>query len=499
MTTETRTRPVTGSSRQTLTVLLTCVANFMVTLDALVVVTALPSIHRSLGGGITTLQWTITAYTMSFGAGIVTAAELGDRFGRRRVYLFGLTAFTLASAVCALAPNAGVLIGFRVLQGVGAACVMPLGMTLLTSAFPVERRGAILGIWQGIAGLAVASGPLVGGALTQGASWHWIFWINVPVGVLAAIGARLHLKESYGARQPLDLPALALVTSGVGLLIWGVVSGGQDGWGATTNVVGMAVGLAALAGFIYREARTRYPMIPLSLFSNRTFSSAVATQFMLSAAIYSAAFITSEFFQLGLGNSPLTAGLKFLPWTATPLLISPFAGLLFDKVGARVLVVPGLAMQAGGFAWIVSLAADHAGYTSYIPPFVIAGVGISMALPCVAAAGLSAAPQRLLGKAAGTVNTLQQFGSVFGVAIAAAVFNAHGSLTSPQQVTSGFKPALGVAAALSLIGAVVATGMRRNSSPAGAAAVASPELRAGAPLGAQIAIPAAQTAGPQQQ
>jgi EmrB/QacA subfamily drug resistance transporter len=462
MTTETRTPPATGSSRQSLTVLLTCAANFMVTLDALVVVTALPSIHRSLGGGITTLQWTITAYTMSFGAGIVTAAELGDRFGRRRVYLFGLTAFTLASAMCALAPNSGVLIGFRVLQGIGAACVMPLGMTLLTSAFPVERRGAILGIWQGIAGLAVASGPLVGGALTQGASWHWIFWINVPVGVVAAIGARLHLKESYGTRQPLDLPALLLVTSGVGLLIWGVVSGGQDGWGATANVLGMAAGITALAGFIYREARTRYPMIPLSLFSNRTFSAAVGTQFMLSAAIYAAAFITSEFFQLGLGNSPLTAGLKFLPWTATPLLISPFAGLLFDKVGARVLVVPGLAMQAGGFAWIVSLAADHAGYSSYIPAFLIAGVGISMALPCVAAAGLSAAPQRLLGKAAGTVNTLQQFGSVFGVAVATAVFNAHGSLASPEQVTSGFKPALGVAAGLSLIGAVVAIGIKRS-------------------------------------
>src|ERR1700691_894493 len=221
MTTETRTRPATGSSRQTLTVLLTSVANFMVTLDALVVVTALPSIHRSLGGGITTLQWTITAYTMTFGAGIVTASALGDRFGRRRVYLFGLTTFTTASAICALAPNAGLLIGFRALQGLGAACVMPLGMTLLSSAFPVERRR-------------------VGVALTQGISWHWIFWVNVPVGVVAAIGARLHLKESHGTRTPLDLPALLLVTSGVGLLIYGVVSGGQDGWGSSASLAGIA-------------------------------------------------------------------------------------------------------------------------------------------------------------------------------------------------------------------------------------------------------------------
>ncbi|HEX3617778.1 MAG TPA: DHA2 family efflux MFS transporter permease subunit [Solirubrobacteraceae bacterium] len=462
MTTETRTQPA-KSSRQALTVLLTSVANFMVTLDALVVVTALPSIHRSLGGGIATLQWTLTAYTMSFGAGIVTAAELGDRFGRRRVYLTGLTTFTAASAMCALAPSAGLLIGFRVLQGLGAACVMPLGMTLLTSAFPPQRRGAIVGIWQGVAGLAVASGPLVGGALTQGASWHWIFWVNVPVGVVAAIGARYHLKESHGPRSRLDLPALLLVTVGVALLIWGVVSGGQDGWGATANVTGIATGLVALAGFVYREATTPQPMIPLSLFANRTFSSVVGTQFLMSASIYAAAFITSEFFQLGLGNSPLTAGLKFLPWTATPLIFAPPAGILFDRVGARVLVVPGLAMQAGGFAWIVALAANHSGYASYIVPFVIAGIGISLSMPCVAAAGLSAAPHSLLGKAAGTINTLQQFGAVFGVAIVTAVFNAHGSLASPAGVTSGFKPALGVAAGLSLLGAVTALAMRSGN------------------------------------
>ncbi|HEX3803064.1 MAG TPA: MFS transporter [Solirubrobacteraceae bacterium] len=464
MTTEARIQPATGSSRQTLTVLLTSVANFMVTLDALVVVTALPSIHRSLGGGITTLQWTITAYTMAFGAGIVTASEFGDRFGRRRVYLAGLSTFTLASAACALAPDTGLLIAFRAIQGLGASCVMPLGLTILTSAFPAERRGAIVGIWQGIAGLAIASGPLVGGALTQGASWHWIFWVNVPIGALAVAGARLRLAESRGPRTPLDLPALLLVTSGVALLIWGVVSGGQNGWGSTTNVGGLAAGLVAIAGFIYRESTTPSPMIPLSLFARSGFSAAAGTQFLMSASIFSAAFLTSQFFQLGLGNSPLTAGLKFLPWTATPLVFSPIAGVLFDRVGARVLVVPGLAMQAGGFAWIVSLAANHSGYSSYVPALVLAGIGISMSLPCVAAAGLNAAPPRLLGKAAGTINTLQQFGSVFGVAIVTAVFNSHGSLKTPGGVTSGYKPALAVAAALSLMGAFTALGMRKARS-----------------------------------
>jgi len=470
MSTQARIQPATSSSRagsgQTgsrpaLTVLLTSVANFMVTLDALVVVTALPSIHRSLGGGITTLQWTITAYTMTFGAGIVTAAELGDRFGRRRVYLAGLTLFTAASAACALAPNTGMLIAFRAVQGLGASCVLPLGLTLLTSAFPAERRGAVVGIWQGIAGLAVASGPLVGGALTQGASWHWIFWVNVPVGVVAALGTRLRLKESYGPQVKLDLRALVLVAGGVGLLIWGVVSGGQYGWGSASSLAGIAGGIAAIAGFIYRESTAESPMIPLGLFRNSRFASAAGTQFFMSAAIFSAAFLTSQFFQLGLGDSPLHAGLKFLPWTATPLLVAPIAGVLFDRVGARVLVVPGLAMQAAGFAWIVSLAANHDGYTNYIPAFLLAGIGISMSLPCVAAAGLSAAPPKLLGKAAGTINTLQQFGSVFGVAVVTAVFNAHGTLATPAGVLSGYKPALAVSAGLSVAGAIVAIGIRR--------------------------------------
>jgi MFS family permease len=336
----------------------------------------------------------------------------------------------------------------------------------------------------------VASGPLVGGALTQGASWHWIFWVNVPVGIVAAIGARLHLKESYGPRTPLDLPALVLVTAGVALLIWGVVAGGQDGWGSSGNVIGLAGGVAAISGFIYREANARHPMIPLRLFANRTFSSSVGTQFLMSASIYAAAFITSEFFQLGLGNSPLTAGLKFLPWTATPLVFAPLAGVLFDRVGARVLVVPGLLMQTAGFAWIVALAADHAGYSSYILPFVIAGIGLSCALPCVAAAGLTAAPRSLLGKAAGTINTLQQFGAVFGVALATAVFNAHGSLLTPAGVADGFKPALAVAAGLSLLGALVAIGIRRSRA-------VSSERRPEAPLAVSTtAIPVTQTSGP---
>ncbi|HEY7947278.1 MAG TPA: MFS transporter [Acidimicrobiales bacterium] len=463
-----------GSGR-VLTVLLTSVAYFMVTLDALVVVTALPSIHRSLGGGIGTLQWTVSAYTIAFGAGIITATALGDRLGRRRVYVSGLALFTAASAACALAPNATMLITCRAVQGMGAAIVMPLGLTLLTSAFPAERRGAVVGIWGGIAGLAVASGPLVGGAITQGLNWHWIFWVNVPIGVVAALGARWRLVESRGPRAPLDVPALVLVTSGVGVLIWGLVQGGQGGgWGGRQNVIGLVVGSLLMLGFIVREANTPEPMIPLGLFRRGGFSAAVGAQFLMAAAIFSAAFLTSQFFQFALGDSPLGTGLRFLPWTATPLLVAPVAGALSDKIGARILIVPGLVMQGAGFAWIVALAGTSSGYGSYIAPFILAGVGISMALPCVTAAGLNAVPPALLGKAAGTLNTMQQFGAVFGIAIVTAVFNSKGSLANPATVTSGYRSALGVAAGFSVLGAFAAVGIRRSTR--GASLDSAPDL-----------------------
>ncbi len=455
---------VTESPGGVVTVLLTSVAYFMVTLDALVVVTALPSIHRDLGGGVGTLQWTVSAYTIVFGAGILTASALGDRLGRRRVYVAGLALFTAASAACTLAPTAGVLITCRAVQGMGAAIVMPLGLTLLTAAFPAERRGAVVGIWGGIAGLAVACGPLVGGALSQELDWHWIFWVNVPIGVVAAVGARSRLGESWGPRARLDLPALVLVSGGIGVLIWGLVQGGQVGWGSTQNLVGLVLGITLILGFIARERRAPEPMIPLGLFGGNVFTAAVATQFLMSAAIFAAAFLTSQFFQFALGDSPLGTGLRFLPWTATPLIIAPIAGALSDKIGARALVVPGLLLQGLGFAWIVSLAGTSSGYGSFVPPLVIAGTGISMALPCVTAAGLNAVRPALLGKAAGTLNTLQQFGAVFGIAVVTTVFNSKGSLASPAAVTSGYRPGLAVAAGLSVLGALVAIGIRRTES-----------------------------------
>ena len=460
-------RPGVRPASPALTVVLTSVAYFMVALDTLVVITALPSIHRDLGGGAGTLQWTVSAYTMAYGAGIITAAALGDRLGRRRLYVLGLGVFTAASAACALAPDLAVLIAFRAIQGLGAAIIMPLGLTILTSAFPARRRGAVVGMWGGVAGLAVAAGPLVGGAVTQGLDWHWIFWVNVPVGVAALIWSRLKLPESYGARSRLDIPALILVSAGVGALIWGLVQGAQEGWGSVPILAALIIGAALIAAFVAWETRAAEPMIPLRLFRTASFSAAVGTQFLMGAAIFSATFLTSQFFQFAQGDSPLGAGLRFLPWTATPLLVVPLAGALFDRVGARPLVVPGLLMQAAGLAWVAWLGGTSAGYGSYVLPFVIAGTGISMAIPCVAAAGLNAVAPASLGKAAGVLNTAQQFGAVFGIAIVTAVFNAHGSFASPAAVSHGYRPAVAVSAAFSLVAALTALGIRRRAAVPG--------------------------------
>ena len=458
----TRAETTTSRPHTRLTVFLTAGAYLLITLDALVVVTALPSIHADLGGGAGSLPWIINAYALTFAAGIITAAALGDRLGRRRTYAAGLVLFCLASAACALAPNLDMLICFRAVQGLGAAVVMPLGLTLLTSSFPTERRGTVVGIWGGVAGLGVASGPLVGGIVTEGLDWHWIFWVNVPLGIAAALGVLRVLPETYGPRTRLDPLGMVTASGAMGSLVWGVLRAPDAGWGSTEVLVALALGIALLAAFVGWESVTPAPMVPLSLFRSRIFSASAVTQFLMSASIFATAYVTSEFFQVSRGDSPLGTGLRFLPWTMTPLLVSPIAGRLVDRVGSRVLAAPGLVLQAGGFLWILHEAHTHAGYAAFIAPFVLAGVGISMALPAPSASGLTAAPAALLGRAAGVMNTVQQIGQATGVAVVTVVFDAHGSLNTPAATLSGYEPALVTAALISVLGALAALGISRH-------------------------------------
>jgi EmrB/QacA subfamily drug resistance transporter len=429
-------------------------AFFMAALDLLVVATALPAIHRGLHADAGTLEWTINAYGIVAASGIVTAASLGDRFGRRRVFSAGLVVFSVASALCALAPGGGVLVAARALQGAGAAVIAPLSLTILSAAFPPERRGVVIGLWGGLAGLAIAAGPLVGGAITQGLSWHWVFWVNVPIGLAAArVGSRM-LTESRGLAGALDLPAGALVTAGACGLVWGLTEAGRYGRSNPSALAGLGLGAAALAGFVRRERSAPHPMLPLRLFTSRRFVAVNLVAFLTNAALLPGAMLLAEYLQLGLLYSPFAAGVRFLPMTAAPVVVAPLAGKLANRVGPRPLMVWGLVVFAGGLLWL-ALAAGGT-YLALVPALVICGVGVSMPFATVPAASISSVDPHDIGTASGATNTLQRLGGAFGLAIVTAAFSATGGLGSPHSFLVGFRAGELAAAALAGLGVLSA-------------------------------------------
>jgi EmrB/QacA subfamily drug resistance transporter len=435
---------------------LTSTAYFMVIIDAVVVITALPRMQRDLKVSLSSLQWTLNAYGIAFAAGIITAAALGDRFGRRRIFNLGLALFTIASAASALAPDASALIAARTVQGLGAAMVLPLSLTILTTAFPPERRAMIVGVYGGLAGLAVASGPLIGGGITEGIDWHWVFWINVPIGVVAlALCFRL-LPESYGARERLDLAGVALVTGGVVALVWALVRANQAGWASAEIVSTLAAGSLLLLVFAAWESRHAEPMVPLRLFRNRTFAVGNATTFLMSGAIFAGAYFVTQEFQFARGYSPVSAGLRLLPFFATPMFISPLAGAIAGKTGLRPVMVLGLALQAAGFTWVCVRGGLGTSWIELTFALLVAGIGISMALPTVPTAVLGAVQPHEMGKASGINYMTQQLGQVFAIAIGTSVFAAYGHLGTPASVTGGFKPALAACTVFAVLATLTA-------------------------------------------
>ncbi len=440
-------------------VALTSTAYFMVVLDSVVVITALPRMQRDLHVSLSSLQWTLNAYGIAFAAGIITAAALGDRFGRRKVFTIGLALFTVASVACALAPSLSVLIVARTVQGLGGAVVLPLSLTILTAAFPVERRGMIVGIYGGLAGLAVAMGPIVGGALTQSIDWHWIFWINVPIGVVAvSLGLRL-LPESYGAPERLDLVGVGLVTAGVVALVWALTRANDVGWASAETIGSLAAGTSLLAAFLRWEHRVAQPMVPLRMFAGRDFVIGNVATFLMSGAIFAGGLLVTEEFQLARHFSPVGAGVRLLPFFATPMVVSPMAGALSDRIGRRPIIVVGLSMLTAGFVWVAWRGSLGTSWIELVIALLVAGVGISMALPTVPTAVLSAVAPHEMGKAAGINYMAQRFGAVFAVATGSAVFASSGGLGSPATVTAGFKPALWACAVFAAMGALAATAM----------------------------------------
>jgi EmrB/QacA subfamily drug resistance transporter len=449
---------MTGGQRWVL--VLTSTASLMVALDVTVVSTALSSIRVHLGASIEQLEWAVNAYGLSFAVLLMTGAALGDRFGRRRLFAAGLALFAAASAACALSTGVAWLIAARAVQGAGAALVAPLSLALLSAAFAPEQRARALGLFGGITGLAVVAGPVVGGAVTQGLAWQWIFWLNVPIGVAAIALVLTRMEESFGPRSALDVPGLALVTSAALGVVWGLVRGNTAGWGSAEVLATLAAGLLSGIAFVLWELRAATPMLPMRLFASPAFAAGNAATLLMFGALFGAVFFMAQFQQTALGQSPLHAGLRLIPWTGTVFIIAPIAGALVDRVGARPLVVGGLLLQAAGLASVALLARTGLPYAEMVPALIVAGVGISLAIPAAQAAVMNAVAPAELGKASGTLTTTRQLGGAFGLAVAVAVFTGAGSYASPAAFSDGFAPAIGVCAALSLCGALAGLSLR---------------------------------------
>jgi EmrB/QacA subfamily drug resistance transporter len=428
----------------------------MTALDNLVVATALPVLRTSLHAGLAGLEWTLNSYLLAFACMILPGAALGDQLGRRRMYAVGVALFTVSSAAAALSGSVGVLIGARVAQGVGAGIVFPLTLTLISEAFPAEKRGAAIGMWGAIAGIAVAFGPLIGGAIVKGINWHWIFWLNVPVGVTLVALAPRFLRESYGPRPTIDAVGVAVAAAGCVGVTWGLVRSSTVGWGSIEVLMALVGGAALIVGFLAWERVEASPMLPLALFRNRKFASANAVSFFMYAGLFGSLFLITQFLQFAQGHSPLAAGILMLPWTAAPGVVSPIAGALADRIGNRPFLIVGLAMQAIGLGWIAAVVTADTSYTQLGLAFVVAGIGIGMVFPTVANAVLGSVPLSETGVASGTNSTVRELGGVLGVAVLAAVFARHGSYSSPRVFVDGFSPALWVGVGFSALGMLAA-------------------------------------------
>jgi EmrB/QacA subfamily drug resistance transporter len=462
---------------------LASLGSFMVALDGLVVTTALTAIRRDLDASVAQLEWTVNAFSLSFAVLILTAAALGDRFGRRRVFVAGLALFTAASAACALAPDVGWLIAARAVQGAAAALVTPLALGLISAAFPPERRGWALGIFSGAIGLAVLSGPVVGGAITEGIAWQWIFWINLPVGLLAIALVLRRIPESFGPSTALDLGGLALASAAALGLVWGLVRGNSAGWGSVEVVTALGAGASATCAFIIWELRAPQPMLPMRLFRSAAFSAGNAVSFFLFASNLSAVYFLAQFQQESLGQGPLDAGLRLLPLTVAFSAGAPVAGALLNRTGSRPLITGGLLLLAASGAWLAWIAEPGLGYAATIPPLLLAGVGTAMAMPAAQKEVVGAVSPADIGKASGTFTTMRWLGGVFGVTIAVSVFAADGGYGSAGQFSDGFAAAMAVSAGLALAGAIAGAALPSERQGAERAPAAQSPVGSGAASG----------------
>ena len=455
-------------------IVLTSIGSFMAALDTLVVSTAIPTIRGDLHASLPQLEWTVNAYNLSLAVLLVPAAVLGDRLGRARCYAIGIGLFALASLGCALANGANVLIAMRALQGAGGALVLTLGLALLTGAFPPERRGQAVGLYSAVTGIAVACGPLLGGLVVGGLDWHWIFWVNVPIGLLAVPLVLRFVPEVRVPDSTLDVPGVVLLASGCLAFVWAMVRSATESWDAPEVLAAAALGAVLVGAFVVWERRSPKPLIPAALLARRGFVAGNVAAFLTLASLFSAVFFYGQLLQFAFGDSAVEAGLRLMAWTGTFIVVAPIAGTLADRIGERPLLVVGLTIQAAAMLWFASTVTAGGDYLDVLGPFVIGGIGVSMAVPCGQSAVVAAVDDRDVGTASGINSTMRELGGVFGVSLTVAVFGAYGGYGSPVEFVDGFVPALVTAALLSGAGAVAGLALpARRRAPLPVVAVAS--------------------------
>jgi EmrB/QacA subfamily drug resistance transporter len=436
---------------------------FMATLDNLVMTSALPVIQVDLGASVNDLSWFMNAYTLAFATFMLPAATLGDRIGRRRVMVAGIVVFTLASIGSALSDSSGALIAARAVQGFGAAAIMPLSLTLLAANVPDRLRPAAIGIWGGVSGLGVALGPVVGGAVVEGVSWQAIFWLNVPVAIVALPLILAAVTESRGAWQRLDLLGALMLGGAVFLGIWGIVHGNDDGWTSAGVLTPLVLAGLLLPAYVAHALRRSDAVLPLRLFASRSFSVANVVALGFTVGMFGAVFLLSQYLQVVQGYSPLGAGVRTLPWTAAPMVVAPLAGLVAARVGVRPLLLLGLALQAASLVWFAGLTESAASYESFVPALLIAGIGMGMVFPSVSNATLDGLPDSDFATASSANSTIREFGVALGIALLTAVFLGNGGTITPNGYDGAIGPALLTGAGAVAVGLVAALFAPRRS------------------------------------
>jgi EmrB/QacA subfamily drug resistance transporter len=473
-----RARLFTAENRKWWTLAAVAVGLFMIMLDNTVVNVALPSIRKDLGIGISELEWVVNAYALTFGVLLLTGGKLADLIGRRRIFIIGLVIFTASSLACGLANGAEVLIAARTVQGIGAALMNPATLSIITATFPPRQRGTAIGIWAGVSALALAFGPLVGGLLTEKIDWSWIFFINIPIGVLGVIAAGIFIDETRDTsrEQRLDLPGL--LTSAIGLfgLTYGLIETNDHAWLSARVLTLFAIAAISLTLFVLLEMRQRLPMLDLSLFRNSTFSGANTVMFLVGLAMFGIFFYNSLFLQNVLGYSAIKTGATFLPMTVLIILVAPVAGKISDQIGPRWLMGAGMTLLTGSLLLFATLDASSS-WWAILPGLLAGGFGMAITMAPTTAAAMSSVPVDKAGIGSAVINSMRQVGGSLGIAVMGALVATAVSVTPfnpafPQQFVEGYHRALHVGAAITLVGAIVAVATVRkvrHAEPTGAA------------------------------